>query len=105
MRPTPLRRFAAGAVVAAITALTAACGASAPSRDELKTKLKAESSFSGASDKVVDCVAGVLLKYGKAGDLRDYVNGKKNLDAVRGPADKVDDVTKEATACAVNASK
>lgn len=99
MRTTAVRKFAAGTAVAAIALFTAACGADAPSKDELKAKLKTEQDLKGINDASLDCVAGVLLKYGKAGDLRDYVDGKKNLEAVRGPADKVDDVEKETTTC------
>jgi hypothetical protein len=86
------------ALAVGLFALTA-CSADKPSQDALKTKLKSESEFSTLTDTQVNCIAGVLLKYAKAGDLADYVNGKKKVEDVRGPADKEDDVTKETTAC------
>jgi hypothetical protein len=79
-------------------ALTA-CGADKPSQDSLKTKLKTESDFKALTDTQVNCIAGVLLKYAKAGDLSDYVAGKKSVNDVRGPADKEDEVTAESKAC------
>jgi len=93
-----LARKATAAFAIALFALTA-CSTEPPSRDALKTKLKTESVFKSLSDKQVDCLAGVLLKYAKAGDLKDYVDGKKNVEAVRGPADKEKDVQNESAAC------
>lgn len=76
----------------------AACS-KAPSQDALKNKLKSESEFSSLTDAQVNCIAGVLIKYAKKGDLNDYVDGKKSVDQVRGPADKQDEVTKESQTC------
>ena len=75
-----------------------ACGSKAPSRDEVKAKLKTESDFKTYSDKQVDCLAGVFVKYAKASDLSDYVKGKKTLDAVQGPKNDAQ-ATKDLTGC------
>jgi hypothetical protein len=81
-----------------------ACGGKAPSQDALKSKLKSETEFSSLTDAQVNCIAGVLIKYAKKGDLNDYVDGKKKVEDVRGPADKQDEVTKETSTC-VTANK
>lgn len=54
----------------------------APAASALAGKLKAESSFAGLSDPVLDCVAAVMLKHAPAGDLAAYVAGTKTLDQV-----------------------
>ena len=97
MRAQLTRRLTAGLAIA-LFSLTA-CSADPPSQAALKDKLKTESLFKSLSDTQVNCVAGVLIKYAKAGDLKDYVDGKKSVDDVRGPKDKEDAVKSETTAC------
>ena len=55
--------------------------------------------FKSLTDKQVDCIAGVLIKYAKAGDLNDYVAGKKGVNDVRGPKSKESAVTSETKTC------
>jgi hypothetical protein len=97
LRAQLARRITAGLAVALIS-LTA-CSSDPPSRDALKNKLKTEDVFKSLSDKQVDCIAGVLIKYAKASDLNDYVAGKKGVNDVRGPKDKEQAVTSETTTC------
>ena len=97
MRAQLARRLTACLAVA-LFSLTA-CGADPPSQAALKDKLKTESLFKTLNDKQVDCIAGVLIKYAKAGDLKDYVDGKKTVDAVRGPKDKEAALQSETQTC------
>jgi hypothetical protein len=86
------------ALAVGLFALTA-CGADKPSQDALKAKLKTEDTFKALPDGQVNCIAGVLLKYAKAGDLADYVAGKKKVEDVRGPQSKEAAVQSETAAC------
>jgi hypothetical protein len=97
LRAQLARRLTAGLAVALIS-LTA-CSANPPSQAALKDKLKTEAAFKSLSDKQVDCIAGVLIKYAKAGDLKDYVDGKKAVEDVRGPKDKEKAVEDETKTC------
>ncbi len=97
LRARLAQKLTAGVAVALFT-LTA-CSTEPPSREALKNKLKTEQVFKSLTDKQVDCIAGVLIKYAKAGDLKDYVDGKKDVNSVRGPKDKEDEVTNESKAC------
>jgi hypothetical protein len=90
-------RLTAGIAVALIS--LSACSSDPPSQAALKDKLKTEDVFKALNDKQVDCIAGVLIKYAKAGDLKDYVAGKKAMDAVRGPKDKEDALKSETETC------
>lgn len=97
MRAHQARKITAALAIGLFT-LTA-CGADKPSHDALKNKLKSESTFSSLTDGQVSCITDVLLKYAKAGDLADYVAGKKKVEDVRGPASKEEAVNKETQAC------
>jgi hypothetical protein len=97
LRAHQARKITAALAIGLFT-LTA-CGADKPSQDALKAKLKTEDTFKALPDGQVNCMAGVLLKYAKAGDLADYVAGKKTVDAVRGPANKQQQVNTEMQAC------
>ena len=98
MRAQLTRTLTAGVAVALIS-LTAACSTDPPSQAALKDKLKTESLFKSLSDTQVDCVAGVLIKYAKAGDLKDYVAGKKAFGSVQSPKSKNEAITNETAAC------
>ena len=97
MRAQLARKVAAGLAVA-LFPLTA-CSADPPSQQALASKLKTENGFNNLSAQQLDCLSGVLLKYAKASDLKDYVDGKKTVEQVRGPKDKQDEVEKEFAAC------
>jgi len=80
----------------------AACSADPPSQQALADKLKTESGYNGLSAQQLSCISGVLLKYAKASDLKDYVDGKKSLEGIRGPKDTKDEADKKVAACATS---
>lgn len=95
----PVLRLAAG-VGCVLFALTA-CSASKPDRGAVRAKLKTESSLAALSDAQLDCYTDVINKYGDAGDLKDYVDGKKKREDIRGkPASDEKAATDETMACA-----
>jgi hypothetical protein len=100
LRAQLARRVTAGLAIA-LFPLTA-CSADPPTKEALAGKLKAEADFKSLSAPQVSCISGVLLKYAKASDLQDYVDGKKGVNDVRGPKDKEDEVKQESAACVVN---
>jgi hypothetical protein len=98
LRAQLARKVTAGLALALLP-LTA-CSAEPPSQEALANKLKAENILKTLSAQQLSCIAGVLLKYERAGDLKDYVDGKKSLEAIRGPKDKQDELEREWAACA-----
>jgi hypothetical protein len=97
LRAQLARKVAAGLTVA-LFPLTA-CSVDPPSKQALANKLKSETIFQSLSAQQVNCISDVLLKYAKASDLKDYVDGKKTINDVRSPKDKKEKVEKESTAC------
>jgi hypothetical protein len=79
-----------------------ACSADRPSQEALASKLKTESGYNSLSVQQLNCISGVLLKYAKASDLKDYVEGRKSLEDIRAPENKKDDAEKESAACATS---
>jgi hypothetical protein len=62
-----------------ITVSLAACGSDAPAKDAVVKKLKADEDFAKASGAQLDCVAGVIIKYVPAADVKKFVDGGSDL--------------------------
>lgn len=71
-------------VVAALALGLAACGGSNVTKADISNKLKADPQFKVLNDAQRDCLADLMLKKGNKGDLQKWVDGKKNLESVRG---------------------
>ncbi len=69
----------------------AACGGAKVSKTDISAKLKSDSQFKALNDKQRDCLADLMLKKGNKGDLKDWVDGKKKIDDVRGDSSGIED--------------
>jgi hypothetical protein len=77
-----------------MAALAACGGSSKVSEAKLETKLKSEPEIQQILDQggakatvtsqIVTCIADALEKNASQSDLKDYVNGKKNIDDIGG---------------------
>jgi hypothetical protein len=111
-----MRRGSALIVLTAALGL-AACGSSgggggSVSQSQLESKLKKDPQVSqltarlkgSQADIVLTCVAKALKKDADSGDLKDYVNGKKNLADIGGKAKgSAQKANTDAATCARNA--
>ena len=84
-----LSRPLAAAVLAAVIPLgLTACGSDAKvSQTDVAAKLKSDVQFKALNDKQRDCLADLMVKKGNKGDLKQWIDGKKKLEDVRGDAD------------------
>jgi len=82
MRSIPAGRVVAGLAAAVIVTFGAsACGGSGGGhvdKAKLVSKLKTDQTYKSMNSTQLSCVADVIVKYGNAGDINDYVNGKAN---------------------------
>ncbi len=78
--------------VAVLTALAlSACGADPKvSKTDVSTKLKADTQFKALNDKQRACLADLMVKKGNKGDLKQWIDGKKKLEDVRGDSEGIE---------------
>jgi len=89
-----------GALCLSATFGVSACstGASA-SKSDVVAKLKVEKDTKDLPAKQLDCLAGILIKYGNKGDVKKFADGKKKLDDVRQAKGSDKTITKEMSSC------
>ncbi len=87
-----LSRPVAVAVLAAVLplALTACGGDPKVSKVDVSSKLKSDAQFKALNDKQRDCLADLMLKKGNKGDLKQWIDGKKKLEDIKGDSNGIE---------------
>lgn len=81
MHASVARRAAAALGAAlAVTLSAAACGGESVDKAKLISKMQTDASFKQLSAGQLHCMADVIVKYGKASAINDYIAGKKASD-------------------------
>lgn len=72
--------------LAVVAGLSAGCGGSGGDvkKDDVVAKVKSEKEFQGLPQKAYDCLADLMMKGTKKDDLKQYVDGKKAIDDLKG---------------------
>ncbi|PZS35048.1 MAG: hypothetical protein DLM59_03595 [Pseudonocardiales bacterium] len=95
------RITAIGALCLAATFGVSACGltGSNASKSDVVAALKKESDTKSLPAKQLDCLAGILIKFGNKSDVKKFADGKKKLNDVRQASGSSKTIESETAKC------